>query len=238
MKPVSVLVPPGSLVPGAAIDLDDAELHHLRVRRVSLDREVTAMDGAGSVATGSLRNRGGIAVFMVDEIATVAPQPVTVLAVGAGDRERVMQLAERATELGVSDVVPLDTDRSRTVETRWRDNLAERATRRAREACKQSGNPWATVVHELCTLEQLPARFAISRWLLADISGSATPQIAGQEPIGWIIGPEGGLKDDELAWCREVLLVEQVRFAGPILRFDTAAIAAAILTVDRRGKGA
>ena len=235
MKPISVLVPPGSLVAGAEIDLDETELHHLRVRRVSLDREVTAMDGAGVAAAGSFKNRGSTAIFVVESITTEPPQPVTVLAVGAGDRERLMQLVERATELGISDVVPVEMERAKAVESRWRERDGERAIRRAREACKQSGNPWAALVHDICNLDDLAARFPVGRWFLADALGSPLPPLGASESVGWIIGPEGGLTSAELEYCGTVLMAEPVRLAGPILRFDTAAVAAAALTLDRRG---
>jgi 16S rRNA (uracil1498-N3)-methyltransferase len=225
-----VLAVPGSLHDGVTISLDDAELHHLRVRRIGAGGEVLVLDGAGCSAHGTVVS-DGVAIGVVQH----APQPPsTTLAVGAGDKDRFLLLAERCTELGVTRLIPVETERSRAVDAHVRGSVVERARRRAREACKQSGSPWATVVEEPCELAELSRRHAGVRWLLGEQDGGPCPALAPDVAVGWIIGPEGGLTPTETEYCQVGLAAESVSFGPAILRFDTAAIAAGVLTQDRR----
>ena len=232
-----VLVPAGSLHDGATIELEDAELHHLRVRRLGVDDQVIVLDGSGSSAQGSIRNLGHECRVAIGAVHRAPAPATTVLAVGAGDKDRFLLLAERCTELGMTHLVPIDTERSRKVDTRVRGSMLERVRRRAREACKQSGSPWATVVEDNCELADLPVRHPEMRWLLGDHAGGRCPRLSADAPVGWIIGPEGGLTSGELEYCRISLQAEPIGFGPAILRFDTAAIAAGAITQDRRGAG-
>jgi len=234
MKTLNVLVEPGVLVDGATIDLDATEAHHLRVRRVEAFADVRLFDGAGTSARGSLTARGQAVSVSVGVVQHTPPPAPTLLAVGAGDKDRFLSLAERCTELGVTQLIPLTTERSQAVDTRFRDSWLEKARRRSREACKQSENPWATSVDEACALSRLAERYPRVNWVVASLDGAPCPRLGAAESIGWIIGPEGGLTDEEMKFCRERLDAAPVSFGSTILRFDTAAVAAATLTLDRR----
>jgi 16S rRNA (uracil1498-N3)-methyltransferase len=232
MKTPAVLVAPGTLADGATIALDESERHHLRVRRAEADTEVLVLDGVGNITRGIVNGRGGsVLVGVVQHV----PWPAeTVLAVGAGDKERFLSLAERCTELGVTRLVPLVTERSQAVDGHFRDAALDKARRRAREACKQSENAWATVVADSCSLPELAGRHPGVRWLLAHVGGPVCPPIAPDDGVGWIVGPEGGLAADELEATLEQLKAVTVGLGPAVLRFDTAAIAAAVITQDRR----
>lgn len=238
MKQSAVLVAPGTLVTGALLEVAESEQHHLRVRRAEPDHDILLLDGAGASALATLeRGGGGTAMARVGLVQRVAAPAATLLAVGAGDRERVIALAERCTELGVSRLIPLETERARTVDNRFRDASVGKASRRAREACKQSGNRWATTVEPPQALDTLGQRFPGMRWLVGAVHGGPCPAIGASDPIGWIIGPEGGLTDSEADTVRTLLAATPVRLSEAVLRFDTAAIAAAAVTHDRRAAG-
>lgn len=234
MTALRALVTPGSLADGMTIVLEDAELHHLRVRRSVAGADVVVLDGAGSSARGTLVDDGTRLGIAVGAVQAAPAMPVTILAVGAGDKDRFLLLAERCTELGVSRLIPLETERSQAVGSRVREGVLERARRRAREACKQSGNPWATVVEDACTLPALALRLGAIRWLLGDARGRRCPAMARDAAVAWIIGPEGGLTPAEIEYCRVDLAAELVSLGPATLRFDTAAIAAGVVTQDRR----
>jgi 16S rRNA (uracil1498-N3)-methyltransferase len=143
---------------------------------------------------------------------------------------------EKATELGVTTVIPLESERTVGVGTRVRPQHLERLRRHALEAVKQSGAAWAARVEGPAALDTLVARQPDGvRWL-ADVDGQVAPPVLADEPLTVVIGPEGGFTTDE----RTRLLAagfESIRLGAHTLRFETAAIAAAALAVAGRLRG-
>ncbi len=228
-----VLVAPGALVTGATAALDDEEQHHLRVRRLRTGQSVQVLDGVGGDGEGTLVDTPAGPGVSIGAVTRLPPPPVTIIAVGAGDRQRFLSLAEKCTELGVTVLVPLLTERSGDVETRVRPATIDRARRRAREACKQSGNRWAATVADRCALADLAARYA-AQWLIADPAGEQLPPLERGLPVAWLVGPEGGFTVEETALADERLAARAVRLAPSTLRYETAVMVAAALTLDRR----
>ena len=60
------------------------------------------------------------------------------------------------------------------------------------------------------------------------------PSIAADTAVGWLIGPEGGFVAEDLTIFERELAPVRVTLGLHVLRFETAAIAAAVLTADRR----
>jgi 16S rRNA (uracil1498-N3)-methyltransferase len=223
-----VLVPPGVAVAGATVLLDDDEQHHLKVRRVAAGAAVQFTDGAGLRGAGTLVAQGRDLALEIGALEPV-PSPVPlVLGVGAGDRDRFSWLVEKATELGVTEVIPLGTERTRGVTTGLRPGQLDKLRRRAREVLKQCGGAWVPLLRDPQTLEVFLRRTdAGARWVL-DAAGGAPPAIDPALPACVLIGPEGGLSDSE----RSAALAQRFTpvSAGPLtLRFETAAVAAAVL---------
>lgn len=229
-----VVVPVGSLVDGARIPLDADEAHHLDVRRTAEHDTAHAIDGAGGIGFGRLERDAGGWVFAVELTAHEAEPPITILAVAAGDRDRFLLVAEKAAELGVTRLVPLETSHTRDVATRLRDNAMVRVRRRVREACKQSGNPWFPVVDEPHTLAALRDAGHPVRWFLADGQGRPRETVSSQAAVGWLIGPEAGFTAPEIAVIENDLAAVRVALGRHVLRFETAAIAAAVVTESDR----
>lgn len=234
-----VLVPPGWLEAderarrtaseagaGALVELEPAELHHLKVRRVKDGAAVDLRDGAGLVGAGVLRLSGRVGRVAIESWAR-APRPVPLrLAVAAGDRDRFGWLVEKATELGVSDIFPLETALTRGVASRLRGAQVERLRRRALEALKQCGAAWAPVLHPPEPLERFLDREPDGARWLADRAGEPPPTPPPSEPVTIVVGPEGGLTEAERAAARAAGY-RPVRLAQHVLRFETAALVAA-----------
>ena len=231
---IRLLVPSGALVVGASIRLDEDEAHHLEVRRVADGSEVEALDGVGGAGRGTIHREGKRWQCRVDTIAHEPRPAPLLLAVGGGDKDRFLWLAEKSAELGVTALVPLETARSRHVENRLREGTIDRGRRRAREACKQSGNRWAPVIAALTPIDALPALLPAAQWWLGEAGAAALPPLAADAAVGWLIGPEGGFSDADLASMATHLSPRAAGLGAHILRFETAAIAAAVLTADRR----
>lgn len=230
---ITVLVPPGALVPGARVPLDDDTVHHVRVRRAADGERVRALDGSGCVAEGTLQPAAGTAVLAVETVER-RPRPTPlVVGVGAGDRDRFLWMVEKLTELGATAIVPLETERSLTVGTRLRAGQEERLRRRAREALKQCGAAWVPEVPAPVALAAFAESHAAGHRWLADADGAAPRTAGATEPVAILVGPEGGLTAGE----REALLAAgwtPCRLGPATLRFETAAVAAAALVAAAR----
>jgi len=224
---ITLLVPAGLLAPGREVSLDQSERHHLKVRRARDGDPVRLLDGRGGIAEGTLSGSPGEGPIRVLSVRSIPRPPVRGLAVAAGDRDRFAWLVEKAAELGVTDIVPLETERTDGVSTRVRGPHVEKLQRRALEAIKQSGSAWAPVVHRPHTLAELVSRRREGvRWL-ADEEGDPPPVALATAEAWTAVGPEGGFTEAE----RQMLRDEgwsPVRLGSYTLRFETAALAAAI----------
>jgi 16S rRNA (uracil1498-N3)-methyltransferase len=216
--------------------LREGEAHHLQVRRVEPGEVVELRDGEGLVGRGTMRRMGRTWSIEVGATERVAPPSPLVLAIGAGDRERFAWAVEKATELGVTTVIPLECERTAGVATRVRPQHLDRLRRQALEGVKQSGAAWATRVDEPLSLDALLRQPPDGARWLADASGGPAPAGLGDARLTVVIGPEGGLTSDE----RERVLTagfEAIRLAAYTLRFETAAVAAAAAAVAARLRG-
>ena len=216
--------------------LREGEAHHLQVRRVEPGERVELRDGEGLVGTGTLRWNGKIWSVEVAEMDRVGPPPPLELAVGAGDRERFAWMVEKATELGVTVVVPLESERTAGVATRIRPQHLDRLRRHALEVVKQSGAAWASRVEQPVSLDALLSRETNGARWLADAEGRPAPAVLEDAPLTVAIGPEGGFTSTE----RQRLLAagfRAIRLATHTLRFETAAVAAAAVAVAARLRG-
>ena len=212
--------------------LADGEHHHLRVRRARDGEPVELRDGAGLVGTGRLVRVGRDWRVEVEAARVIARPPALTLAVGAGDRERFEWLVEKATELGVTCIVPIETERTHAVATRVRSEHLERLRRRALEAVKQCGAPWAPEVTPPERLTSfLSRRHEGQRWVGDPEGGAASAPPDGALTV--VIGPEGGLTDPERR-AASAAGFHPVRLGPHTLRFETAAIAAAALAMAGR----
>ncbi len=232
-----VLVPAGIQVKqGVKLLLDHSESHHLQVRRAKEGESIELRDGLGLVGTGRLVKQGrewGVEVGA----ARCSPRPPELkLVVGAGDRERFEWLVEKAAELGVTVIVPLETERTAGVSSRLRDAHLEKLRRRAMEAIKQCGVAWAPSIEPGTGLAELLARIEAGERWLADAAGQPPPPALEQEPVTVVVGPEGGFTPGE----RRRFIEHGYRptsFGPYTLRFETAALAAAAAVATARLRG-
>jgi 16S rRNA (uracil1498-N3)-methyltransferase len=231
-----VLIPPGGWTAGQRISLDDNEVHHLRVRRAQ-DREIVELlDGTGLRGTGRLMQSGKQWSVEVQSAHHESRPAELTLAVAAGDRDRFSWMVEKAVELGVTRIVPLETARSAGVATGIREAHLRRLRRHALEATKQCGVAWAVLVEEPLSLDEFRGRALAGSGWLADRAGASPPTRLGGNALTVVIGPEGGFADAERTGLVAAGYLPIV--LGPHgLRFETAALAAAALATTARMRG-
>ena len=225
---------------GDRVLLSDDEAHHLRVRRaIAEGREVRWTNGAGLQGAAMLVEAERAPAVLIGPVQRVPMPACLMLLVAAGDKERWSWLGEKAAELGVTHLVAVETERSRHVASRLRDTHLPKLEARLREACKQCGSAWAPALHPVVVeLGAVPSIIPVGagRWLADGAgAGSARSADAFVSPIAVLIGPEGGLTEHEHAMLAAARFA-RLRLGAHVLRFETAALAAAAVISARRAE--
>ncbi len=216
-----------ALEPGRAAALGEGEAHHARVRRLEPGESVRLVDGAGSVAAGTLtRLTKGGATVDVHAVSRVAPLPPVHLLAPVADRDRMLWLAEKTTELGLTSWRAVSWRRSRGVSPRGEgESFRARVRARMIAALTQSGGAWLPAILPDATGEDVCETAEPGLHLLLDVTGEPILTVPVSAPLTIAMGPEGGLADDE----RERLVAAAwmpVSLGVTTLRFETAGTAA------------
>ena len=218
------------LASGATVSLDGPHAHYLRdVLRLGIGAEVLLFNGRDGEwrATIVAAAKRTLEVGLESRTRPQQAEPDLWLCFAPVKKARIDFIAEKATELGVSALVPVITRRT-NVE---RVNV-ERLRANAVEAAEQTERLTVPEVREPVALEQmLKAWPAGRRLLIADETGGGRPilaALADAEPGPWavLIGPEGGFAREELDRIAALPGVLPVGLGPRILRADTAAVAA------------
>lgn len=191
---------------GPTAALTGAEGRHAAdVARVRVGESVLIGDGLGTVADCEVASvtRGAVTARIVARRYVPAPAHtvIAVQALAKGDRGTLA--VETMTELGVDVVVPWSASRSIV---QWRDERADKSLARwratAREAAKQSRRAWHPVVHPLHSTRQVADLIAGATWAAVLHEDAPSGLLAAPTPRGGtivlVIGPEGGLTEEEL----------------------------------------
>src|SRR5262249_33533167 len=93
--------------------------HHARVKRLQIGDSVQLSNGRGTIAVGGIRaiTKASVDVDITDVRTVVAPAEIHLRAPIA-DRDRMLFLAEKATELGVASWQSVSFHRSSSVSPR------------------------------------------------------------------------------------------------------------------------
>ena len=155
--------------------------------------------------------------------------------------EKFDLVVQKATELGVTRVVPLLTERAdvRIREPQDAKRKLERWQRIALESAKQCGRARLLIIDEPLSFADALSELgnAELRIMFAERSGEPLNETLGAKPaksIAALIGPEGGWADEEIEQARASHW-KIVTLGGRILRAETAAIAVAVLLQHRFG---
>ena len=238
MTPPVFYVDPSRLS-GDSLVLDGPEGRHAAVvRRVTKGERVDLSDGAGNVAECVVArvDEATVHLSVVDRRSEPAPRPrlVVVQALVKGAAEDAVT---SMTEVGVDQIVPWAAERAIV---QWEGARGEKSRARwqsaAREAGKQSRRARFPDVTELATTADVAARLrAASLGVVLHESATRSLATAAVPPAGDVIvvvGPEGGITDEELAAFTAVGAAA-CRMGPTVLRAATAGTAAAATLLSR-----
>ncbi len=188
---------------GESITLDrDTSRHLARVLRVRPGDGVELFDGLGGVADAEVCEvtKDAVRVNPARRRETARPKPFTTLVQALIRPQPMDYLLRKATELGVSAVQPVLTERcvARTRErpARWRKTIIS--------AAEQCGANWLPEIRPVRSWTEILAGWAEDeRVLLCALSESARPlkEVLRREPaparVAVLVGPEGDLTPAE-----------------------------------------
>jgi 16S rRNA (uracil1498-N3)-methyltransferase len=212
---------------GRIAELSESEAHHARVRRLEAGARARLVDGAGTVAAGVLVKvtKSG-ATVEVEEVWHVPQPPAVHLLPPVGDRDRMLWLAEKATELGLTSWQAVRWHRSQGVAPRG-EGESFRTKMRARmiSALTQSGGAWLPTLLPETSVDAVVEAAGPGSHFLLDGAGEPILSFSLTAPLTIAMGPEGGLDDDERERLMRVGWIP-VSLGSATLRFETAGTAA------------
>jgi 16S rRNA (uracil1498-N3)-methyltransferase len=227
----------GVAVGATVVVQGDEARHAVVVRRTRVGEQVVLTDGLGSSVTGEVvdttKSSMSVRASAVRSDERPEPRVTVVQAIPKGDRGELA--VEVLTEIGVDTVVPWAAARSVGV---WRGERAAKSLAKwratARESGKQSRRSWHPVVQDMATTEEVVALVAAAD-LAVVLHESATTSLASVEvptsgSVVVVVGPEGGISDEELA---ALSAAHVVRMGEPVLRTSTAGVAAVAALLSR-----
>lgn len=218
---------------GAILRLDDKASHHLgRVLRAVAGDTVTLFNGeGGEYLTRIVRiDRKGIDVCIQTFIEREVESPIQLyLAQGIARGEKMDFIIQKAVELGVTKIFPLNSERSHVRLDKEREQkrlLHWQAI--VVSACEQSGrNRLPIVMPPLSVTAYLQTIQTTHCFVLSPhVKPSLQPINASLgDTVALLIGPEGGLSDAEVALA-EQHGYQPLRLGPRVLRTETATVAA------------
>ncbi len=241
--PVATFFATDPLIAGGTVTLSEEAAHHMRVARVAVGECIALRDGAGKAAIGTVVkvSRASALVEVSDTSELSRPAAIHLLAPVA-DRERMLWLAEKATELGVASWRPVLWRRSKSVSPRGEGPMFQaKVHARMTSALIQSGGGWLPDIFPESTIERAVAAAPLGTRVLLAKDGEPIIRVPMKAPVTIALGPEGGMEPSE----RDVFIGAAflpVKLSDSTLRFETAgvaalAIATASLALSRQSNG-
>ena len=226
----------------------------ISVLRCSAGDELQVFDGEGSLYKSKITGieNKKVIIDLLEQISLNAESPLNLTLVqGILKGEKMDVVVQKATELGVKEIIPAITERSQIRHTR----KVDRWRKIAEEASKQSGRTMIPVVHEPMEFNSL---FAVNdsrplkgfifweegglalkeaiqkitihdaRYTMQDKKNHESSCILHPESFYLLVGPEGGFSKEEVGLAVSKGLIT-VSLGKRILRAETAAISAVAL---------
>ena len=223
---------PQTMAIGDCIELEAGAARHLTsALRMSPGQVITLFNGQGGEYTAELieakKGKAKVSITNFDQVSRESSLSIH-LAIGISRGERMDWIMQKATELGVSEITPLFTERCEVKLSG--DRLEKRVghwQQVAISACEQSQRNTVPLVNKPKKLEQWQASCVASLKLVLHhrTKSSLTDTPRPSAEVALLIGPEGGLSEREIE--QAIALNFQPLALGPrVLRTETAPLAA------------
>ena len=215
----------------ASVDGDEG-FHAASVRRIRVGERIVLGDGAGTLADCTVEavEKRGLRAVVRDRRTVTAPVPSVTVVQAIPKAERSELAVELATEAGADAFVAWQAARC---VARWDGPRAEKGLRRwravARSAARQSRRAYIPEISGVSSTADVLAHVPAGAVVLALHESATAPltelDLAQAASITLVVGPEGGIADDELAALTGAG-AHAVRLGPTVLRTSTAAAVA------------
>ena len=219
--------------------LTKEEIRHVKARRLGPGAEVHFGDGVGRRWSGRLEPKGRWKRER-SRPETTRDEPGRVLCTALPEGRRWDWLLQKAVELGVTRIQPVNYRRSVRREInpdRAHAVIVEAAAQSRRYLLPEIASPLP--LPELAeTLAEMSVVYGLHYETSADPAaqddadgadgagdGSASMIQATPEPVAIIVGPEGGFETEEVAMLRSIVNYREVRLGENVMRVETAGVA-------------
>ncbi|MCV7361988.1 16S rRNA (uracil(1498)-N(3))-methyltransferase [Mycolicibacterium neworleansense] len=219
----------------AVVDGDEG-FHASNVRRIRVGEQIDLSDGAGTLAHCVVEEtaKGRLSARLTERVVIAAPRPSVTVVQALPKSDRSELAVELATEAGADAFLAWQA--SRCV-ARWEGPKMDKGLRRweavARSAARQSRRAYVPAVEGVVSTPALTRRVADAvsgGALVLALHESATEPVAElplaqADSLILIVGPEGGIADEEIAALTGAG-AKAVRLGPTVLRTSTAAAVA------------
>lgn len=211
---------------GSKFDIPDRDMVHQwrSVFRYNVGSQVILFDGSGTDFLCMITHltNSSAAVEVVEELpGGEKPKREVTLCMALIKKDNFELVAEKATELGVTRIIPVLCERSE------KKNLnMDRLRKIVTEASEQSGRGNVPAMGEIVDLQELLQEGDLpNKKLVMHLDGEYISDLLGEdgEEMAIFIGPEGGWSDNEIK-VFETFGVSAVSLGSQVLRAETAAI--------------
>jgi 16S rRNA (uracil1498-N3)-methyltransferase len=217
---------------GSKVKISGPEAKHaLSVKRMQPGEAIAVSDGQGTKLHGKVtlatKEFLELEVSAIEQLERPKPSLTLIQALAKGDRDELA--VQACTELGIDTVIPWQAERSVSI---WKHDKKIKGQLRwqsiATEAAKQSLRAFIPKVEPVLGTEELLARlksFDICLVLDPTAKTSITSvELSGNNSIALVVGPEGGISDQELQ-AMHGAGGALVSLGSGILRTSTAGVA-------------
>lgn len=205
--------------------IEGPEAKHAHVKRIQPGERIMLFDGAGNRAEVTVTRVDASRVEgVVDRHEFVErPTPRVTVVQAIPKSERAELAVDLAVQGGADAIVPWISHRTIA---RWPANKQAKQVEKWRSlalaSAKQARRAWVPEIHEPVTTNQLSEMLPAGALVLHEDATVPLREVDFGEDIWLIVGPEGGIGQDEL----ELLGADAVKLGPEVLRTATAAFAA------------
>lgn len=230
---------PSEWIEGKRVSLHDPYAHQMcHVLRLRPGDWVVVLDNCGREFDVCLTDVGKqlvVGEVRGERVCVAEPKTQVVLFQSMLKRDKFEWVLQKCTEVGVTRIVPVITQRSIVQKISIKSEKRERWQTIVREAAEQCGRGRVPELADPVTLKQ-SLSVSLDLRIMASLDGEpvslhevmSKANSATGSKIGIWIGPEGGFHPEEVALAEEAGAA-CVRFGQRVLRTETAAVVASSL---------